>query len=239
MEKEKTARVDYRLTYIFVQIGICVLILMFIFVAKQFKLPLLSKITEWYENSFSEDTKVGTVTDTSSETGSELETSLYTYDDNTDTVNASLDLTAAEAVFLTSGKSVNSIKWPLAGKITSAFGYRNDPFTGDYTMHSGIDIAANSGTPIKAAATGSVIETGYRAGGYGNYVKIEHSSGFVTLYAHCSAIKVSDGQKVSVGDTVALVGSTGRSTGPHLHFEVRLHDTFLNPLWILPLTDEV
>lgn len=111
---------------------------------------------------------------------------------------------------------------PVSGIITSPYGYRSSGF------HTGIDIANDSGTPIGAAASGTVVFTGW-SGGYGNLVKIDHGNGYVTYYAHCSEIYASVGQSVSAGETISAVGSTGNSTGPHLHFEIRIDDETVNP----------
>jgi murein DD-endopeptidase MepM/ murein hydrolase activator NlpD len=99
-------------------------------------------------------------------------------------------------------------------------------------MHEGIDIAASSGTPILAAASGTVIHAGW-LGGYGNLVVVDHGDGLATAYAHASSILVGVGQRVSQGQTVSLVGSTGNSSGPHLHFEVRVNGTAVDPLGYL------
>ena len=107
--------------------------------------------------------------------------------------------------------------------ITSNFGYRQDPFTGKLTYHNGTDIAAPQGTPILAAASGTVTianGTDPWGGSYGYHVKIDHGRGLETLYAHCSAISVTAGQQVQQGEVIGYVGSTGNSTGNHLHFEV-------------------
>lgn len=112
--------------------------------------------------------------------------------------------------------------WPLSinGTITSRFGTRVDPISGVVKTHGGTDIAAPEGTPILAAADGTVVAATYNAGGYGFYVKIVHNGTHSTLYGHCSALLVSAGQTVKQGQVIAKVGSTGYSTGPHLHFEV-------------------
>lgn len=117
------------------------------------------------------------------------------------------------------------LQWPTPGytTITSQFGYRTHPVTGTYKYHSGTDIAAPTGASILAAASGTVIMAGYNAGGYGNYVVIDHGGGVTTLYAHASALCVSNGQFVSQGQLIAKVGSTGMSTGPHLHLEVQVN----------------
>ena len=115
-----------------------------------------------------------------------------------------------------------------AGYISSTFGYRTQPIAGASTNHKGIDFAAATGTPIYAAAAGTVISAGY-AGNAGNLLVINHGNGLLTYYMHCSKIYVSAGQKVSKGQNVAAVGTTGNSTGPHLHFQVMLNGTPVNP----------
>ncbi|MGB9877463.1 MAG: murein hydrolase activator EnvC family protein [bacterium] len=122
--------------------------------------------------------------------------------------------------------------YPLRGKLTSRFGMRTHPIYHITKMHTGIDLSAPSGTPIKAAAGGEVVYAGWW-GGYGNVVIIDHGGGISTLYAHCSAIYVRKGQKVSQGEVIAAVGSTGLSTGPHLHFEVRKNGKPVDPLGYL------
>ena len=117
---------------------------------------------------------------------------------------------------------------PLRGPWTSYFGYRNHPILGDTRFHYGVDIAANTGTPIAAFADGVVDAVG-ESNVNGLYLMIQHTGGFLTLYAHCSKIPVKKGQKVSMGDTIALVGQTGQATGPHLHFEVRRAGVVINP----------
>ena len=125
--------------------------------------------------------------------------------------------------------------WPVYGNITSYFGYRS--IFGSYSYHGGLDIATSYGTTIKAADGGTVIWSGTGTGSYwsyGNYVVIDHGNGKVTYYAHCSSLLVSAGEKVYQGQPIARVGSTGRSTGNHCHFEVRIGGTAVNPLKYLP-----
>ena len=121
--------------------------------------------------------------------------------------------------------------WPCPGyvRISSEFGRRFHPILKEYRGHSGIDMAAPSGTKILAANGGTVITSSYNAGGYGNYVVINHGGGRATLYAHMSKSLVSVGQTVERGETIGLVGSTGLSTGPHLHFEVIINGVQVNP----------
>ncbi len=112
--------------------------------------------------------------------------------------------------------------------ISSGFGYRRDPFTGGGAMHSGLDFRGPIGAPISAAAKGRVSFVGQRSG-YGNVVEIGHGNGLMTRYAHMSRFAARVGQNVDAGDTIGAIGNTGRSTGPHLHFEVRIHGRALNP----------
>jgi murein DD-endopeptidase MepM/ murein hydrolase activator NlpD len=119
---------------------------------------------------------------------------------------------------------------PMAGDhaFTSNFGYRHDPFTRGLAMHTGVDFRAETGSAILATAPGKVVAAEYN-GGYGNMVEIEHANGLSTRYAHMSAIAVSTGQIVKTGTVVGRVGSTGRSTGPHLHYETRINDEPIDP----------
>jgi len=113
---------------------------------------------------------------------------------------------------------------PVQGIITSQTGFRTDPFDGRLKHHNGLDIAAPLGTPVKPVAPGTVIFSGWK-GGYGNTVILEHNDGMKTVYAHHSSNSVSSGESVDTNTVIALTGSTGRSTGPHLHFEAWQGDT--------------
>ncbi|NBX68028.1 MAG: M23 family metallopeptidase [Proteobacteria bacterium] len=117
---------------------------------------------------------------------------------------------------------------PIAGWISSNFGYRRNPYDGSYRLHSGVDIAAEPGTPVRAPADGSVIFSGYREG-YGKVIVIDHGYGIRTLFAHNSSVFVGQGAKVVRGETISQVGNTGRSTGPHLHYEIRKNGVPVNP----------
>ena len=130
----------------------------------------------------------------------------------------------------TSKYTGGEMAWPTPAShiVTSPYGWRIHPIFGYSKFHTGIDIGAGYGSRIVAANAGTVISAGYN-GGYGYCVMIDHGGGYVTLYAHCSSMAVGYGQKVKRGQTVAYVGSTGNSTGPHLHFEVRLNGNYQNP----------
>lgn len=119
--------------------------------------------------------------------------------------------------------------WPVKGKISSPFGWRIDPFTGSKAWHSGIDIAVPEKTPIKSCMSGKVIFAGDKAG-YGKTVMIEHKNGLISLYAHNYKLLVQEGEFVRFGQKIALSGNSGRSTGPHLHFELRKKELALDPL---------
>ncbi len=123
--------------------------------------------------------------------------------------------------------------WPIHGEITSPFGWRTHPIFGTQTFHSGVDIGADYGDPILAADAGTIIYAGWISG-YGNAVMIDHGSGLVTLYGHNTEVLVSVGQQVAQEQIIAPAGSTGNSTGPHCHFEVRLHGEPVNPMNYLP-----
>ena len=123
--------------------------------------------------------------------------------------------------------------WPVNGTITSNFGYRGNPIGGGTGFHEGLDIAVDYGTPVRATAAGKVSMAGW-VDGYGNLVEIDHGNGFTTRYGHNSMLLVVVGQAVQAGDIVALAGSTGRSTGPHVHYEVRVNGSPANPLLFLP-----
>ena len=125
--------------------------------------------------------------------------------------------------------SAGAMQWPVIAPVTSPFGWRTHPVFGTRRFHAGMDIGAPDRTPIGAATDGVVVSAGWR-GGYGNAVVIDHGGGVTTTYAHQSSVAVSAGQRVSRGQTIGYVGSTGYSTGPHVHFEVRVNGSPTNPM---------
>jgi murein DD-endopeptidase MepM/ murein hydrolase activator NlpD len=130
-----------------------------------------------------------------------------------------------QSVLLSSTPSI----WPARGYLSASFGKRQDPFTGQPDFHPGIDISTPVGTKVHAPADGLVISCGPQ-GGYGNALVIDHGYGVVTRYGHLEAFNVKPGQRVRRGDVIAFVGNTGRSTGPHVHYEVWVHDQAQNPI---------
>lgn len=118
--------------------------------------------------------------------------------------------------------------WPVVGRITSSFGERLDPFNGEGAFHSGIDIATTYGSAVRAPADGVVLKAGFGTG-YGREIVIDHGSGVETIYGHLSGFAVTAGEQVRRGQVIGYVGDSGRSTGPHLHYEVRIRNTPVNP----------
>jgi len=122
--------------------------------------------------------------------------------------------------------------WPVAGWLTSSFGSRHDPFNGEKSFHPGLDISADYGTPVIATADGKVVSAGAN-GEYGNMVVVDHGFGITTKYGHLSRIAVTGDQRIKRGDVLGYVGSTGRSTGPHLHYEIWMNDHLANPIELM------
>ena len=142
-----------------------------------------------------------------------------------------LDNLASSAIAVPSDKPVKTAAF------TSGYGVRSDPFGRGAAMHGGIDLAGPSGTPIYATADGTVGRAGWNSGGYGNLVEVNHGRGIETRYGHLSQILVSPGQQVRRGQLIARMGSTGRSTGSHLHYEVRIEGRAVNPIPFMKSTD--
>ena len=144
------------------------------------------------------------------------------------TTGLSLGLTrnATTADWLRANSAPNL--WPVEGQVTGSFGERIDPFNGEGAFHTGVDIAATVGQPVIAPADG-VVNFADFMGGYGRAIILDHGRGIVTRYGHLSGFAVASGQHVRRGDVIGYVGLSGRSTGPHLHYEVRINDTPVNP----------
>jgi len=171
-------------------------------------------------------------------------------------VNSSLDqlyalkhtaLTGAASVGISLGLTKNSTTadwvransapnlWPVDGQVTASFGERIDPFNGEGAFHSGVDIGSSYGHAVVAPADGVVTFADF-LGGYGKAIMVDHGHGISTRYGHLSGFAVTPGQQIHRGDTIGYVGSSGRSTGPHLHYEVRINDTPVNPYKYLRMT---
>lgn len=172
----------------------------------------------------------------------ELEVSIDKYNSDMDKIDAEIEafLKEQEASKPNGGSSSNSHAnskgwvWPVPysnSYVTSPYGYRNDPISGAYKFHSGIDISMPNamGKNLVAVKSGTVIFTKYSNSGYGNYVMVDHGGGYVSLYAHCKSLAVSTGQYVNQGQVIAYIGTSGYSTGPHVHFEIRINGEKVNP----------
>ncbi len=245
------------------QSAVVALLIVILFSVKFIDAKLFNRITHTYKTAVNAPTDIGQVKDpqkpqeNSEITAEDITDSADSADDsdnnntsgsdadNTETPNepntdkileeevSSVNISYICDLKVDSSSNINSIIWPVTGTITSNFGGRNDPFTGGSSAHGGIDIAVVTGTPVKAATAGKVVKAEYN-NLYGNYVILEHSGSFKTVYAHCSELCVNVGQTVKQGEIIAKSGSTGRSTGPHLHFEIRIGDKKVNPRWLLP-----
>ena len=139
-----------------------------------------------------------------------------------------LDFLHEDAVKLNETFRAIPLGIPLEGRVNSGFGYRKDPFNSKVAFHSGVDISAKTGDPVKATADGIVKQAGWRKT-LGRSVMLEHPKGYKTIYGHLSKLKVKKGQRVKAGDVIALAGSTGRASGPHLHYEVVNNGKKVNP----------
>ena len=229
---------DPVLSYLTAQIVVCCVLLV---LAGAFRLVgggIFAQIKQEYQSRFCDTTSVSEVVDALRASPSASQTQEKTATITTvmappatadevnddqlygDSADDSTAITEQSLLMNTAMESSNRMAVPLRGMVTSPFGYRIHPIYGTRLFHNGVDIAAESGTPIVSALEGRV-ETAEYSDSYGNYVVVDHGNGLSTLYAHCSRLQVQVGQRVQKGETVALVGSTGMSTGPHLHFEVR------------------
>jgi murein DD-endopeptidase MepM/ murein hydrolase activator NlpD len=138
------------------------------------------------------------------------------------------------SISTTSNPSFLPTMWAHLGKINNEFGFRRNPFGGrNYEFHAGMDIDGERGDLVMAPANGTILKAGWQ-GGYGNMIEIDHGNGLTTRYGHLSKIEIQVGDSVTRGQLIGLVGSTGRSTGPHLHYELRLNDKSINPRLLLP-----
>ena len=165
-----------------------------------------------------------------------VKTAVKYYEPETEPVSAGGEDTAlykatAEVCFAPLDTTVEMCV-PVQGRISSKFGYRVHPVTGEFGIHNGTDIAAEEGTPIQAAFNGTVEEIGFTSA-RGNYIILAHGGETRTVYLHCSEIVAPEGAKVRAGEIIAKVGSTGRSTGPHLHFSIKVNGKYCNPEWLL------
>lgn len=211
--QRNTKKLDPHITIIAIQSGICAAVLILCLIIRMFFGDLFLEMKNWYQQNINVDTDINQVLNSSNQqsgAGGPLDTGSFNVD-------------------LSSGFAM-----PVSGVISSGYGYRIDPFTKNTAMHNGIDIAAESGSKITASLSGRVVMAQKGDAAYGNYIILDHN-GFQTLYGHCDSLKVKEGEVVKRGQTIALCGSSGRSTGPHLHFEIRVKDKIIDPTPFLRL----
>jgi murein DD-endopeptidase MepM/ murein hydrolase activator NlpD len=163
-------------------------------------------------------------------TSMKLDNMLRTLDVQRKSYNDILSLAEEKEVFLASIPAISPISDKNLTRFASGYGYRIHPIYRTRKMHSGIDLTAPTGTSVHSTGDGKIIKTGYTAGGYGKRIIIDHGFGYKTLYAHLNDIHVKEGQKVKRGEVIGIVGNTGRSTAPHLHYEVRKNNQTENPV---------
>ena len=242
---------DYLIYTIGLQIIVCALLFGAIFGLKRANSDIYKTIKEEYFNNIGENVELkeyipsGTTEKVTTEQTTEVEETDLVVNDTTDSepqtmltamVNAQggADYGVSDEKDVPDNVSVNNYTLsqnmflPLEGKITSPFGVRIHPISGKPRFHAGIDIAASMGSPIYSGFDGKVIYAGYDQWN-GNYLKIQHENNIMTVYCHCEALNVKKGDMVKAGDKIASVGSTGSSTGPHLHFELRINNVSYDP----------
>ncbi len=240
-KKEKKDK-DPFIGFTFRQLIICGLALLAVLIFGGWDSDISRNVKDKYVELFCQRTSVDEVIGAFSQNNGEIDISPTDCATATDTeplgnailVSATTPNVQNVALVKTDNPStvVNSVDMPLNGRITSEFGYREHPIYGEELFHSGIDIGGDYGENITSVLSGEVVEAQY-SDSYGYYIKIRHSDNTYTLYAHCQKLLKKVGERVSKGEVIAEVGSTGVSTGPHCHFEIIINGTYINPRWVL------
>ncbi len=224
--KRKTEKSDFS-NVVFVQAVVCAFTILLVFLAWKFSPSTFDFLRSEFNRIMSIDMTTDELIESAKDTAQSVMGSMSSEETTVKDTSEEVVLdgeggedkeSVAVAVMAGLGKN-DKITVPLHGRITSRYGYRTNPISGKYGLHTGVDIAADEGTTIVAAYNGVVRDTGYGSK-KGNYVLMEHPDGTETLYCHCSEILVDEGTVIRAGESIALVGSTGWSTGPHLHFEI-------------------
>lgn len=225
---------------ILIQIAVVTVLIITLTFIKFFAGDLYYELRNWYIFNFEGETRISEVleepeTENTEKNDKSLEISLNTEANALPDIPAgeeNIILTAATSLVkppISSAVKYNTLLMPVNdAQITSVFGERSNPITNDDESHKGLDLAAKKGSDIFAAADGTVT-LAQKSNTYGNYIIIDHGNGLKTLYAHCNKLYKSVGDNVKRGDIIAAVGSTGQSTGPHLHFEVIKNGEYMNP----------
>ena len=218
-----------------VQVFVCIIAVVLVFILSRLSPATFDFIKQEYNRIMSADISTQEIADSaktiigkveeSQEKEEKSQTNKIVPKESKNQTDSNNETVAVMSLF----ESNEKIIVPVHGEISSEYGNRVNPVTGQYLMHSGVDIAASQGTKIRAAYSGIVSDVGSNSVG-GNYISLVHKDGSETLYCHCSKIIAKKGDVIRAGETIALVGSTGRSTGPHLHFEIHIDDNTVNPL---------
>lgn len=240
-EKSEKKRGSATNTIMLVQLAVCVVAVLLILLLGRVSPQTFDFIKSEYERVMSSNTSTDAV-------ASSVEAAVSKIIEGTGTQKQSVSVSTnftqkipsaedGEAVAVMSlFKSDEEITVPVHGKITSPYGNRTNPVSGEYLFHAGIDIAADSGTPVRAAYNGVVASVGSNDVS-GNYISLVHTDGSETFYCHCQKITAEKGDVVRAGEAIALVGSTGRSTGSHLHFEITVDGNLVDPLLYFTVKD--
>lgn len=235
MEHQKTSTGEQFLNIFVLQVIAVAIFIIFAICIKIYGGQLYAEISNEYHKAFDDTTNAYEVLEDNGGNSviesNNAEKTIPTSADF-DNCNYVLDFSAVRDNIGMSKTDKNVLKWPIVGKITSEYGYRNHPITDKYSLHGGIDISGNTGDEILCAMDGTVSDSGY-SDSYGYYAIIDHGNNMQTVYAHCSKIIAQENDIVKQGNIIAKVGSTGTSTGPHLHFEVRVGNSRINPRWML------
>lgn len=234
---------DYLTKTLLLQFCVCIILFLLLFALKSTESPLFFNIEKMFSDKLEDNLKVedaqavfSNILDNNKITETETEyipleepsLSAEIIASGGRDIKVSSDEEIPKNVSVDDYKLSQLMTLPLDGKITSEFGTRTHPISGDLRFHAGIDIAAPTGTNIYSAFDGEIIEAEYDQWN-GNYLKIQHENKITTVYCHCEKLNVKKGQKIRAGEVVATVGSTGSSTGPHLHFELRINNISYNP----------
>ncbi len=250
-ETEDTPKRDFLLHTLLVQVLVCALLALSVFAMYRSGFSGFDTFRQAYTSIFGQDDELAALSDAVERFGDRVFGTQSDPESTTQTTEPASETAAAENTEAMTGaggedlhmaaENTSFAPYVITGafhrpveytRVTSAFGYRVNPVTDEAGFHSGIDLAAAHGSPIYAAFSGVVEETGY-SDVRGNYIILSHGNDVQTVYCHCSEIIAETGAVINGGEVIALVGSTGQSTGPHLHFEVRIRGVRCNPAWLL------